>query len=191
MVILCAVPLSVKAVGIEVKSNIELKNSSSTVNVKARVLGNLSEEEKKDFMLTVKTHAQLKSNQDLENFAKGILIKDEDVEDVEIANDTVEVTYKLPAKFLGVFGSSLKTIAGVQFDSQKKNPKEVTIKFPWYRIFFSLDESVREDVIKAAIEGGFGEDPGINSGTELSKKGRSIQLISSLLKEIRVRVEAK
>jgi hypothetical protein len=171
------------------RDKIKAPVSSSTVSTAARDIRGWDEGEKAVFLGTVKAHAELRSGQDLENFAKGVLINDENVRDVTTASSSIEVSYKIPAKFLGVFGAGLEAMTDVSFDPKSKNPKEVTVKFPWYRIFYSLDADAREDVLKSAIEASIGEDPGTNSGGEYSKKGRTIQLISNILKALRAEVE--
>lgn len=194
LLVLSFLPAIVAAQALNVNTSVSVdastKNASSSVKVKAKAVRGWDEQKKAEFITMAKTHAQLKSGQDLENFAKGILVTNENVEKVEVENNEVRVTYKLPAKFFGVFGSSLKTEAGVSFDETKKTPKEVTVRFPWYRMFYSLDADARQDVIEAAIEASIAEDPGMNSGTEISKKGRSIQLISNIFRNIRIQIES-
>jgi hypothetical protein len=167
-------------------------NSSggSVVSVKARTVRGWSDDDKEKFMLTVKNHAQIQSGQDLENFATGILIKDENVASVESDDSTVEVRYKLPAKFLGIFSAEIEASTDVDVDATGElgNQKEVSVKFPWYRIFFSLDESARADVIKAAIQSSV--DAEVTGDATVSAKAKTVQLVSSILKSIRAEIGA-
>lgn len=169
---------------------------TNPVSVEAKDIRGWSEQEKSDFLQTVKTHAQLQSGNDLENFAKGVLVRDENVDSVTADDDSVEVDYKLPAKFLGIFKTQISAMTDVSFDTDKSGngPKEVTVKFPWYRMFYSLDQSVQEDILKNTISSTIEAD--VSSTTSTSTKdisvrnAKTIQLISALLKNIRASIEA-
>ncbi|MEK7575364.1 MAG: hypothetical protein AAB511_04020 [Patescibacteria group bacterium] len=171
--------------------------SASAVSLEARTIQGWNDQEKSDFLLTVKTHAQLQSGQDLENFAKGVMASDEHVKAVAASDTHVEVNYRLPAKFLGVFKTDLDALADVSFDQEKKGsgPKEVTVRFPWYRMFFSLDSDVRADVLQSAIEASVKSDSDTlradASANVTARNGRVIQLISAILKNIRASVDAE
>jgi hypothetical protein len=177
-----------------VKSQAEVKSSvsSSTVSAEAREIRGWSDSDKKAFLTTVKTQAQLRSGQDLENFAKGVMLKDENVTSVSTDSDNVEVRYKLPAKFLGIFGSGLSAITNVKFESDKfgRGPKEVTVKFPWYRMFFSLSSSTQESVIKAAVEQTVQVNAQTPRDNAYAQDGITVNLISSILKGIRAELTA-
>lgn len=188
------------AVGVDANVNTNV-NAGNLVDTKVKVnanasssngLGNDKSDDKDQFLMTVKSHAELKSDQDLKNFAKGVMDSDENIESVDSSADHVEVTYKLPAKFLGIFSTQLSTTANVSFEAtgQGKSPKEVTVKFPWYRIFFSLSNNEQKDVIQTAIEDSIVGNTTLSTTTEFSEKGKTIQLISNLLKAIRVEVNA-
>lgn len=103
--------------------------SSGVVVKKVEVRG-WDPKKKEEFLANVKTHAELKSGQDLENFARGVLIKDENVEDIAVGEENVRISYKQPAKFLGIFNASLTMQAEASSDGRVK------VKFPWYRVFF-------------------------------------------------------
>ncbi len=84
----------------------------------------------------------------------------------------------------------------VSFDEKAGNgPKEVTVKFPWYRLFYSLDSDTQADVLESAIATQVSNDGGIANSTAnaniSARNGRTIQLISSILKAIRASVEAE
>src|SRR3989344_6467360 len=93
-------------------TNAQVKNE---VSAAAREIRGWDENEKTEFLATVKAHAQLKSSQDLDNFAKGVMIEDENVDAVAAGEESVEVRYKLPARFLGVFGTEISAVTNVTF----------------------------------------------------------------------------
>lgn len=163
----------------------------NAVSASAREVRGWSDDEKKDFLLTVKAHAQLKSEQDLNNFAKGVMLKDNNVRAVETDDDSVEVSYKLPAKFLGVFSADLSAIANVTFEQEKtgRGPKEVTVRFPWYRMFFSLSAEVREEVLETAIDSAVKIRAQVPRDNVQAQNGVTVQIISEILKAIRAKLE--
>ena len=63
------------------------------------------------------------------------------------------------------------------------------VKFPWYRIFFSLDSEARADVIETAIENSVGVESNVSLNTA-AEEGRTIQILSNILKSIRAKIVA-
>jgi hypothetical protein len=183
---------SVKA---ETKTEAKSQNSEdkgNAVSARASAIRGLSENDKKEFLTTVKVHSQLKSEQDLDMFAKGVMIKDENVSAVTASENNVEVRYKLPAKFLGVFGTELGAVTKVTFETEKtgRGPKEVSVKFPWYRMFFSLSTSTREAVLQEAIDARVQIDAQYPRDNTHAQNGATVNIISSVLKSLRAKVEA-
>lgn len=164
----------------------------SVVSVAAKEMRGWDSDAKAKFLLTVKSQAELRSEADLDNFAKGVLLKDENIKEVEAKDNHVSVTYKMPAKFLGIFATELGATANVTATttSQSGTPKkEVTVKFPWYRIFYSLNAEARADVIETAIENSLSVESGVSLDTA-AEEGRTIQILSNILKSIRAKVAA-
>lgn len=110
----------------------------------------MTDQEKIQFLQTVKTHAQLQSDKDLENFAKGVLLKDQNVDSVAVNNEDVHVGYRVPAKFLGIFKTHLRAEGDVAFSATSTD--RVKVKYPWYSFLFGLNSTSTPDQIKAAIE---------------------------------------
>ena len=165
-------------------------NASSSVSASAREINGWSDSDKKDFLMTVKSNVELRTGKDMENFAKGVMIKDENVTEVNSNTENVEVHYKLPAKFLGIFSASIDAITNVTFETDKmgRGPKEVTVKFPWYRRFFSLDSSVREDILQAAIDKSVQINAQYPRDNSYAQNGVTVNIISSILKGIRAKL---
>lgn len=95
-------------------------------------------EKKQEFMASVKTEAEVRSGQDLENFARGILLKDENIELVEADKEKVKIAYKMPARFLGVFRTSITT----RVEAARNG--EVKVSLPWYVFLFKKLVSMGE-----------------------------------------------
>ncbi len=169
---------------------------SVEVDLEANEVEDWTDQQKSDFLLTVKQHAQLRSGQDLELFAKGVMAADANVRKVEADESHVEISYKMPAKFLGLFRTELSANTDVKFDEKAhgNGPKEVTVRFPWYRMFYSLDSDVRSDILKAAVEASVKSEGNNGNATSTAavsaRNGRVIQLISNILKGIRANAEA-
>ncbi|PIQ66573.1 MAG: hypothetical protein COV96_00805 [Candidatus Zambryskibacteria bacterium CG11_big_fil_rev_8_21_14_0_20_42_18] len=105
-------------------------------------------EEKEVFLQTVKTHAELRSGQDLENFARGVLLEDENMEKLEIAEDGVKIGYHLPAKLFNIFETSFRTQVEIKSDSNVK------VKFPWYSFLYkkyAVSEELEAE-LRASVE---------------------------------------
>src|SRR3989344_2171914 len=64
------------------------------VSVQAVEIRGWDATQKQEFLATVKVHAQVQSGQDLENFATGVLLRDENVDEVEGSEERVEVSYR-------------------------------------------------------------------------------------------------
>ncbi|TAK56865.1 hypothetical protein EPO17_03500 [Patescibacteria group bacterium] len=191
-----------------VYGNVERGNATSSANsnadgsatlgvsLDAKAIRGWSEGEKSDFLLTVKNHAQLQSGQDLENFAKGVMAADAHVDAVVTDDSHVKVSYKMPAKFLGMFQTEIDAMANVSFDTDKpgNGPKEVTVRFPWYRMFYNLDSEVKADILENAVEASIQSDANTAGSTTSAnvsaRNGRTVQLISNTLKNIRANAEA-
>jgi len=144
---------------------------------------------KKEFLAGVKAHAQVQSNQDLEDFAKGILIEDENVTGVEANESEVTVHYRVPAKFLGIFSSGLPASVTVEArgeGAETNNMSErVKVKFPWHRIFFSVDESVRVETLQQIVLAEVQGEVETTTSFEVRQQARLFQLLSNVLKRVR------
>ena len=165
--------------------------TSSAVRLSAREIRGWSDDEKSAFLLTVKGHAQLQSDQDLENFAKGVIAADANVEAVVADDSHVRVSYKLPARFLGIFATEIDAVANVSFDEETNanSAQEVSVKFPWYKMFYSLDSDTRAEVLETAVESSVSSDNSGTSASVASRNGKTIQLISDTLKGVRASME--
>lgn len=99
----------------------------------------LTNEQKQSFLATVKGWAEVKSEQDLQNFALGVMIHDDrPAETLSLNYEKIKFSHKVPSKFLGIFNSSLP--AETEVDHQYR----VKVKMPWYSFLFSKVVSAAE-----------------------------------------------
>ncbi len=109
-----------------------------------------NEEEKEDFLESVKERAELQSGEDLENFARGILLEQEDVEEIEITDKQVTVRSRVPASLFGIFNASLGATM------QVNEAGEVSESLPWYSFLYS--KSSRANEVQQALQQEFQSD---------------------------------
>ena len=114
------------------------------VSVAAGDINGWSDDDKRAFMSNVKAWAEVKSEQELKNFAKGILLADDQpAETLSLNYEKIKFTHNVPAKFLGIFNSSLTASTEIATDLKVK------VKFPWYGFLFS--KSVKAGEFEADI----------------------------------------
>ena len=151
----------------------------SSVSVDAVEVRGWDEQRKADFLREVKKHAEIQSGQDLENFARGVLLRDENVDEVELGEDDVRMDYRLPAKFLGIFPASIRARTTVQTnqadDTNSDKFGRVKIKFSWYHVFFKkfvsedeLEQEINDEVL-VAFE---------NNGSQAEADDRPVETLS-------------
>lgn len=117
------------------------------ISVQAVEVRGWDPEKKQAFLNTVKAHAEVKSGQDLENFAKGILLKDEDVDSIAIGEEGVQIAYRARGKLFGFIPLTFKERITVQANATAE--ERVTVRFPWYGLFLSADVSASD--LEAAL----------------------------------------
>ena len=110
----------------------------NVISANAREIDGWNDEEKKNFLQAVKEYAQVKSEQELENFAKGVLLEDNNVQSIEVSEEKVDLAYEMPARFLGIFNASLVARAEVRREGIVK------VTFPWYSFLFKKLVVVRD-----------------------------------------------
>ena len=151
----------------------------SSVSVDAVEVRGWDEQRKADFLREVKKHAEIQSGKDLENFARGVLLRDENVDEVELGEDDVRMDYRLPAKFLGIFPALIRartTVVTNQTDETNSDKfGRVKIKFAWYHVFFrkfvsedELEQEINDEVL-VAFE---------NNGSQAEADDRPVETLS-------------
>lgn len=136
-------------------------------------------EKKQEFLGEVKANAELKTPEDLENFARGVLLEDENITDIEFRNDGLEVAYRATGKILGIIPVSF-TERVVAAGEDGAEP-EVRVLLPWWG--FLLAPDVAPGDIEAEVKKGHKNEIDIVSWSwGASNAGSYVTLISNVLK---------
>ena len=151
-----------------------------TVSASAVEVRGWDPKQKQEFLATVKAQAQVRSGQDLENFAKGIVIHDENVEEISSDEDSVEVRYRVPAKFLGFFETTLP-VTVVANKAEGELGKGVKVHFPWYRFLFGVSDQVSETSLETSVNSAVIADLDIGA-LDFAVSARLYSAISNVLK---------
>src|SRR3989344_6095201 len=122
------------------------------------------------------TPKEVTTNSDLENFVKVIALSDDNIVHLSIATTTIELAYSQRARFLGLFPWTLTPT--VTLSNEAGTTTEVTVRFPWYHVFFkkSLDFSEVEKELEQVHE-----DAGA-TGSEVNRIATALQTLSRILK---------
>src|SRR3989344_1081258 len=147
----------------------------NTVSIEAREIRGWDEKKKSDFLETVKEHAEVKSKQELENFAKGVLLEDENIKSVKADEESVRVEYEMPARFLGIFNTSLVARTEVANDGSGK------VDYPWHSFLFKKLVSAND--IKSEAEENV---PEIDDEVLVlfQMQAKTIKMLSNIMKKI-------
>src|SRR3989338_903228 len=155
--------------------------SGNAVSASAVEVRGWDPKQKQEFLATVKVHAEVQSEQDLENFAKGILINDENVEEISSDEDSVEVRYRVPAKFLGFFETTLP-VTVVAKKAQGELGEGVRVHFPWYRFLFGVPDEVSETSLEISVSSAVIADLDSDGALDFAVSARLYSAISNILK---------
>ena len=86
--------------------------------------------------------------------AKGIvsytMAGDENIRNVAGTDTSIEVTYRVPMKFLSFLTLGIPVRITAEMP-ERDAPAAVKVKFPWYRIFLIVPSEVSEESIRAAV----------------------------------------
>ncbi len=134
--------------------------------------------QKQEFLTTVKAQAEIHSGADLQNFAKGVLLKDSNVTDIEVASDTIKVSYNEPAKLFGLFGGNIS--ANVEADSGGR----VKVKYPWYAFLYKIPKAAASAELETKLETQINANlPDVSLRNSIQVQAQTIATISSALKD--------
>jgi hypothetical protein len=122
------------------------------VSVNAVEVRGWDAEQKQEFLLTVKAHAELQSDQDLENFARGVLLEHEEIDEVSVDDTRIEVRHRGQGRLLGVIPVSFTRRVEINADADAES--RVRVRMPWYSFLIrkGISATELETRIKADIE---------------------------------------
>ena len=121
----------------------------NTVSANAVTVRGWDPKQKQEFLSTVKEHAEVQSGQDLENFAKGVLLEDENIEGLSLNYEKIVINYRSSGKLFGFIPISFTQ--GVELDTAGENVGRVKVKMPWFSFLMRADvgvETLEEEASK-------------------------------------------
>lgn len=121
----------------------------NAVSVHAREVRGWDAQAKAELLAEVKTQAEVNSEQELEHFAQGALLQNEDVESIEAGESEVRVRAHVPAKFLGIVDTTVEQETTITFGDGEHG--KVKVKFPWYRFLFKMDDRFNEEAVASSL----------------------------------------
>lgn len=121
---------------------------SNPVSLEARTLRGWDAEQKQKFLSTVKTHAEIRSQQDLESFARGAMLEDENIERVSFNYEKIVIKYNSSGKLFGLI--PIRYMQDVEAAVETDKTLRVKVKMPWYSFF--LKPGVLAEEIEAEAE---------------------------------------
>ncbi|KKT11521.1 MAG: hypothetical protein UV92_C0042G0011 [Parcubacteria group bacterium GW2011_GWA1_43_27] len=147
----------------------------------------LTTEQKQAFLATVKTWAEVKSEQDLQNFAVGVMMQEaQPAESLSLNYEKIKFTYNMPAKWFGLIPASYK--AEVSIDKGNNDNWDfgrVKVKFPWYSFLLRKGTSANE--LKNAVQQEESKKEGGKDWIELESwsfisTAQAMHLVSNIMK---------
>ena len=157
------------------------------VSIQAQTVRGWDEQEKNDFLSSVKAALEVKTEGDLEQFAQGVLVRDEKAEHVATSDDKVSVTYNMPAKLFGIFDFSIPVTATVRAagsatSTQERTEAQVQVQTPWFlRMFSTMPTPANEGNLQTSISGEVGTTASTTSFT-LSTQAQLAEKIAAALR---------
>lgn len=114
----------------------------NAVSVSAVEVRGWDPKQKQEFLATVKAHAQVQSGQDLENFAKGVLLENENMEEISLNFEKIKMKHRASGKLFGFIPVSFTET--VEIDSATEEAGRIKVKFPWFAFLIAEDISAEE-----------------------------------------------
>ncbi|MCA9364229.1 hypothetical protein KC727_03345 [Candidatus Kaiserbacteria bacterium] len=122
-----------------------LSTQGTIVSVSAVEVRGWDPERKQALIALAKTEASVHSKQDLELFAQSTLLMHENLSAIEADSESVRVSVRVPAKFLGLFNTSLTQKSQIELGGTAR--ERVSVTYPWYRFLFKLDSALHTEAV--------------------------------------------
>lgn len=145
-------------------------DDDNLVSISAVEIRGWDDTKKKEFLATVRTHAEVRSEQDLENFARGVMLENQAMEEIAFNYEKIKLKYESEGKLFGFIPVSFKK--DVEIDLAEEDvAARVKVKFPWYRFMMRVD--VPADELEGAIGEGMSDVlAGATTTAQLSLEAR-------------------
>ena len=150
----------------------------NAVSVSAVEVRGWDPKEKQEFLATVKAHAQVRSEQDLENFAKGVLLENENMEEISLNFEKITMEHRSSGKLFGFIPISFTQ--RVELEAEGDDAGRVKVKMPWFS--FLLKADVPAEDIETEAEASISANLGNNENWDFGGQAEIIATISNVLK---------
>jgi len=168
-------------------ANLEMSATASAgVSIRAVEVRGWNPGQKAEFLTTVKSAVEVRTDTELENFAQGVILEDEHIVATKSGNGKVEVQYDIPARFFGIFSARIPARATVTFGEEVRDAR-VKVKFPWYRVFYNVtnafDKASLESEIQSEIQTQLQAEGNLKTtGVSAQIQAQTMQAISNVMK---------
>jgi len=134
--------------------------------------------QKQEFLATVKTHAHVRSEQDLENFAKGVLLGNENMEEISLNFEKITLKHRSSGRLFGFIPISFTQ--RVELDAEGDDAGRVKVKMPWFSFLMKTDVSA--EALEEEAQASVSENLGDNDNWDFGIQAEIIASISNILK---------
>ncbi len=153
----------------------------TAVSVSAVEVRGWNPEKKAEILGAALTRTQVRSGKDLSNFAATMVINDENIDSVDVDSEQIEVAYKFPAKFLGIFETNIRAHVTVA-SSATSGKSRVKVKFPWLAFLYKIEASVKADALTEALDTQIAGETHAETATEAAVHADTLDLVGAVLR---------
>ena len=150
----------------------------NAVSVSAVEVRGWDPEQKQEFLATVKAHAQVQSGEDLENFARGVLLENENMEEIALNFEKITLKHRSSGRLFGFIPISF--MQRVELDAEGDDAGRVKVKMPWFSFLMRADVSAGD--IEEEAQASIGGNLGNNENWDFGARAEIIASISNILK---------
>lgn len=127
--------------------------SSNEISIRAVEVRGWNSEKKAEILGAALTRTEVQTDEDLSNFAATMVINDENIDSVEVDDEEIEVVYKFPAKFLGIFKTNVRAHVIAQSPLKLQGGESnAVVKFSWFSFLYTMEESLNIQNLKGALD---------------------------------------
>jgi hypothetical protein len=122
----------------------------------------------------VKAAVEVRTEQELEHFAQGVLLRDENVEELSFNYEKIKVSYDMPAKFFSIIDRSIPVNAEVDTMGRVK------VRYPWFSFLYKKLVSAAD--LEAELKAQIDVNAAANLQSDVQAAARHFQLLSNIMK---------
>lgn len=137
------------------------------------VVQNIGEERQVRARALLDNPKAVETEDDLKDYAKGLIDSDTNIKKLAVANNEVEILYSQPGKLFGIIPVNYG--ASVKVDSVQK----VKVKFPWWTVFVKKSQTLHEQGLASEIEGKLQQ---LQLQEQMNRLSQTMNILSNILK---------